>query len=75
MHRLKVLTRFARMTAARYGVLAVFSSSVRPRHAAPGHGHRVNPWRRAHDRLSDASNDAMDLVRSLRAERGELVVA
>jgi hypothetical protein len=70
----RIYGRHARINVKRNGVLAALRPSLRARHAGMGRGVRVNPFRRAHDRASDASYCAMDLVRSLRLERGEVFV-
>jgi hypothetical protein len=67
--RLYVVFRYIRLTTRRYGLLALAMKNYRPRRAGVGHGIRSNPFGRAHDRLSDASMDAMDLVRMVRLER------
>lgn len=68
----RIYGRHMRIVVMRHGLTAALRPSLRARHAGVGRGVRVNPFGRAHGHLSDASQGAMDLVRSLRLERGEV---
>ncbi len=70
LFHLYAFLRWARLTLRRYGASAFFTS-FRPRHAACGRGVRDTIWCSAHGASTGYQTMAMDLVNTLRQQRGD----